>query len=60
MSEDIDTAEENSEITATDVTPTPQQHPAAQPQLPPNEDPGEMMMATIASKPFVPNFPSVN
>ncbi|VDN01340.1 unnamed protein product [Thelazia callipaeda] len=50
MSENVDTAEENTEITATDasIVSQGQPAPAAQPQLPANEDPGEMMMATIA------------
>uniref|UniRef100_A0A915PEL2 F-box domain-containing protein n=1 Tax=Setaria digitata TaxID=48799 RepID=A0A915PEL2_9BILA len=46
MSENVDTAEESTEVTAVEESPTPQQ-PVAQLQLPPNEDPGEMMMATI-------------
>lgn len=48
MSENVDTAEETTEVAATEESPIPQPQPA-QVQLPPNEDPGEMMMATIAS-----------
>uniref|UniRef100_A0A8R1Y549 F-box domain-containing protein n=1 Tax=Onchocerca volvulus TaxID=6282 RepID=A0A8R1Y549_ONCVO len=48
MSENVDTAEESTEITATEEFPVPQPQATAQVQLPPNEDPGEMMMATIA------------
>ncbi|VDK84488.1 unnamed protein product [Litomosoides sigmodontis] len=48
MSEDVDTAEEATEVTAVEESLIPQPQPAAQIQLPPNEDPGEMMMATIA------------
>lgn len=53
MSEDVDTAEEATEVTAVEESLIPQPQPAAQIQLPPNEDPGEMMMATIASKQYL-------
>lgn len=53
MSENVDTAEETTEVTATEESPIPQPRAAAQVQLPPNEDPGEMMMATIASKQYL-------
>ncbi|CAG9538588.1 unnamed protein product [Cercopithifilaria johnstoni] len=48
MSENVDTAEEATEVTAVEESSIPQPPAAAQVQLPPNEDPGEMMMATIA------------
>ncbi|VBB26360.1 unnamed protein product [Acanthocheilonema viteae] len=49
MSENVDTAEEATEVTAVEESLIPEpQAAAAQVQLPPNEDPGEMMMATIA------------
>uniref|UniRef100_A0A0R3RI20 F-box domain-containing protein n=1 Tax=Elaeophora elaphi TaxID=1147741 RepID=A0A0R3RI20_9BILA len=48
MSENVDTAEEATEVTAVEESRIPQPQAAAQVQLPPNEDPGEMMMATIA------------
>lgn len=50
MSENVDTAEEATEVTAVEESPIAQPQAAAQVQLPPNEDPGEMMMATIASE----------
>ncbi|VDO26490.1 unnamed protein product, partial [Brugia timori] len=48
MSENVDTAEEATEVTATEESPILQPHAVPQIQVPPNEDPGEMMMATIA------------
>lgn len=50
MSENVDTAEEATEVTATEESPILQPHAVPQIQVPPNEDPGEMMMATIASE----------
>ncbi|EJW85281.1 hypothetical protein WUBG_03807 [Wuchereria bancrofti] len=48
MSENVDTAEEATEVTATEESPVLQPHAVPQIQVPPNEDPGEIMMATIA------------